>query len=151
MGTRVSNVIGNRQRLSDRTNIETHNKLSHKFDTDYDPINPPAMSSEKNECGADKRRAVRFWYMKTPWGYRAEIVGPFHSKLYGMCAFGRSKVSAKAQLKSRLARNFGFIGTMLLSDKDEADTVGLPDRNATDSNTSACPITLQELCGAAGQ
>jgi hypothetical protein len=83
--------------------------------------------------------------------YRAEVVGPFHSKLYGCCSFGRSKASAKARLKNNLARNFGFIGTMLLSDKDEADTVGYPDKDLIGPDTSASPISFQELCGAAGQ
>lgn len=151
MGTRVSNVIGHIERITQRTTIETDNAQRHKFDTDYDPIKPPTMSSEKNEFSAATKRAVRFWYVKMGFGYRAEIVGPFHSQLYGACAFGRSKVSCKARLKQQLARNFGFIGSMLMSDRDEADTVGLPDLSHADPNVSASPITLQELCGTAGQ
>lgn len=151
MGIRASNVIGNSARISKRSSIETDNAQRHKFDTDYDPMNPPVVSDEKSAVKFGRRCAVRYRYVKTCGLYRAEVIGPFHSKLYGACAFGRSKVSAKVRLKHQLERNFGFIGAMLLSDKDEADTVGYPDVDLVRPNASASPINHQDLCGTAGQ
>lgn len=144
MSKRISHVIRTIDRLLQR----------RKFETDYDPINPPQVSTERCDYRSSTKRAVRYRYVamfNSTRQYRAEIIGPFHSALYGLCGFGTTKARAKAELKRNLANNHGFIGTMLVSDKDEADTVGLLDRDLIDAHTSPCPISFQDLIGAAGQ
>ena len=145
MSKRISHVIRTTDRLLQR----------RKFETDYDPINPPSLSTEQGDYRSSTKRTVRYQYVTMSRTcirqWRAEIIGPFHSALYGLCGFGTTKARAKAALKRNLANNHGFIGTMLVSDKDEADTVGLLDRDLIDAHTSACPISFQDLVGAAGQ
>lgn len=106
------------------------------------------LSDEKIQYRTDKKRAVRYWIVKVPSGYRAEVVGPFHSKLYGTCSFATSRKRAKQALADNLARNFGHVGTMFLSAIDEADKVGTYRPSAT---TSDRPISKSELVGSAGQ
>lgn len=141
MSTRVSNVIGTSERISKR----------RVFETDYDPNKPPFQSKEREDyqSATSSRRAVR--YMIVRMGkhyYRAHIVGPFHSSLYGVCGFGTSRGMAKAELKRNLANNHGFIGSVLLTSKDEADNIGV---RYPDELTPERPITLLEACGSAGQ
>ncbi len=109
------------------------------------------LSDVVNHYKMSKRRTVRYWYRKCPNGYWAEIVGPFHSALYGTCSFGTRKRSAKNSLLRNLANNHGYIGTMMFSDIDESDTVGIVDPRLLDRTTMARPITMRELCESAGQ
>ncbi len=139
MTTRISHVIGTAQRLLHR----------RRFETDYDPINPPEKSNEKNDYRSSTKRAVRYMMVRMGRGsYRANIVGPFHSLLYGMCGFGTTRKRAKAELQRNLANNHGFIGSVLLTDRDEADNVGVRYPNEM---TPERPITLMEAVGSAGR
>lgn len=139
MSTKISHVVGTAQRLLQR----------RRFETDYDPNNPPERSDEKNDYRSSTKRAVRYMItrMWRSW-YRADIVGPFHSALYGVCGFGTTRAMAKVALQHNLANNYGFIGSVLLTVKDEADNVG--DRYP-DEMTPERPITLLEAVGSAGR
>ena len=150
MGRNTDKVIGTKARIAARS-----------YETDYDRTNPPAASDEKKDYRSARKRAVRYWYVKSGCGYRAEVVGPFHSRLYGTCGFGTNKIRAKARLKSNLANNYGFLGTMLLTDKDEADNVSMSaaeiwhrannaEREALE-NADERPINAMECIGSAGQ
>lgn len=107
-----------------------------------------------------KKRTVRYRYVKTAHGFRAEVIGPFHSVLYGACAYGTKRKSAKAALQRRLANSYGYFGCLMLSDIDSADATGLsPAELYHKSNnetrkilfgTEARPISLQEAIGQAG-
>jgi len=152
---RSMNVIGTSAR------IQLRNEIQSDKPTDYDRTSPPAESDERNEYRTANRRAVRYMYEKCQHGYRAVVVGPFHSKLYGTCGFGTKKTRAKAALQRNLANNFGFIGTMLMTDKDEADNVGLSasevwhrannaEREALKS-ADGRPISALQATGTAGQ
>lgn len=151
MANTKTRVIGANERIAQR----------RVFATDYDRTNPPSVSNESTTYKSARKRAVQFWYVRVSAGYRAEVVGPFHSVLYGTCSFGRTRASAKARLKSNLARNHGFVGSMVLTNEDDADNVGLSIaevwRRANNIEreemfaTSTGPISFQELCGAAGQ
>ena len=108
------------------------------------------LSDGTTQYKLSKKRTVRYRYMKYTHGYRAEVVGPFHSRTYGACSFGTKKSSAKAALKRNLSNNYGYIGIMLFSDVDEADNVGRMDERLLDENATARPITSHECCGSAG-
>jgi len=88
-----------------------------------------------------KRRCVRYRFQKVKHGWYAIVCGPFHSKLYGACAFAADKATidgkrrssasdtkkrARDALRRRLANSYGFLGNLLLSAVDDADTVGIP-------------------------
>ena len=99
-----------------------------------------------------RRRTVRYQYTKLPDGiWMTWVCGPFHSRTYGVCGFGTGKRRAKAALQDNLARNYRYLGTMMFSDVDEADMVGIVDERLLDDNAIARPITFAELVGAAGQ
>jgi hypothetical protein len=100
----------------------------------------------------DRRRAVRYKFTKMgPNNWQAWVCGPFHSVLYGVCSFGTTKSRAKDSLQRRLANDYGFIGTMMLSADDEADKVGEVDCRLLDQRANAWPITRLQACGSAGQ
>lgn len=109
------------------------------------------LSDEKRQYNLAKRRTVRYWYVKRPHGYRVEVIGPFHSALYGACGFGTKRSSAKAALQRNLANNYRYIGTMLVSNKDESDTVGIVNERLLDDNATTRPITFQDAVAIAGQ
>lgn len=109
------------------------------------------LSDEKIQYKLSKKRTVRYWVRKLKSGFLAEVIGPFHSKLYGTCAYGTKRKTAKDALIGRLANDHNYIGTMLLSDTDESDTVGDFDRRLLDENAMARPITNNELVGSAGK
>jgi len=92
-----------------------------------------------------KKRTVRYWYKKHKVGSRtfwyAEVIGPFHSRLYGTCAFGTTKARAKVALKDVLGREHGYLGHLLLSDTDTSDTVGTFDQRLLDQAIQNVPIT----------
>ena len=107
-----------------------------------------------------RKRTVRYRIVGRKHRYRAEVIGPFHSKLYGTCSYGTTKNRAKAALQRSLMNNHGYHGFMLLSAVDESDTVGLsaveiwhrannPQREQL-KNMIAVPITLHDLIGSAG-
>lgn len=109
------------------------------------------LSDEKIQFKLDKKRTVRYRYVRNgSCGYRAEVVGPFHSRLYGACSFGMKRTSAKNALARRLANSYGYIGTMLFSDRDESDTVGLT-RVYSDDDRKGGPISNAQLVGSAGR
>lgn len=139
MSKRISHVIGTTERLLKR----------RKFETDYDPNKPPFQSKEREDYRSSTKRAVRYMIVRMGRNnYRADIVGPFHSTLYGVCGFGTTRAMAKVELKRNLANNYGFIGSVLLTTKDEADNVGVW---YSDEMTPERPITLLEACGSAGR
>jgi hypothetical protein len=109
---------------------------------------------------ASKKRTVRYRYVKVKHGFRAEVIGPFHSALYGACSYGTSRKSAKAALERRLANDYRYFGCFLLSDTDSADITGLSPMELYHrsnnvertilSETAARPITLEEAFSTAG-
>jgi hypothetical protein len=150
MGHNTTRIIGTQERILSRSR-----KASE-----------PIESEEQHNYRAAKKRAVRYWYVltiRTKHGnrYRAEIVGPFHSRLYGTCSYGATKALAKARLKATLANDYGFLGTMLLANKDESDTVGLSAsellrrtnnvQRKVLPHSSRRPISALEAVGSAGQ
>ncbi len=99
-----------------------------------------------------KRRTVRYRYvwMKVLGLWRAEIIGPFHSTLYGTQGIGAKKVYAKRALVMRLANSFGYIGRLMFSDQDEADTIGRHDSRTLEDRKES-PISICDAWGSAGQ
>ena len=95
-----------------------------------------------------QKRSVRYRIVKVAHGFVAEVIGPFHSSLYGTGCFGTSRYWAMDALKRRLANDHGYIGQFSRTDKDTADTVGVRYPNEM---TSEAPISLRQLVGAAGQ
>lgn len=98
-----------------------------------------------------QKRTVRYRYVKCQHGYRAEVVGPFHSALYGTGSFGTKRSSAKAALQRNLANNHGYIGHIMFSDIDDADNVGKVNRRLLDENATARPVTLHDTCALTGR
>jgi len=111
-----------------------------------------ALSDEAIQFKLSVGRSVRYQYYrlsKKVWC--CWVCGPFHSRYYGVSSFGITKVASRDNLSDNLARNFGFIGTLLFSDVDTADTVGIPYDGAITIANSACPISLLEAVGSAGR
>jgi len=135
-----------------KTNVITaSSRIAQRFDTDYDRTKPPHESDERNEYRTSLRRALRYRYVKMKVGYRAEVVGPFHSAMYGTCSFGTKRKSAKAALQRRLVCEFGFIGTLRIVGRDESDTVGIVNKALINENASGGPIGWTDLVGKAGK
>lgn len=109
------------------------------------------LSDEGIQYKLSQKRTVRYRYIRCLYGYRAVVVGPFHSALYGACSFGTKKTSAKKALKHRLETSYNYVGLLMFSDVDEWDTVAKPDLRLLDDNASARPITTNELVGSAGR
>ena len=116
-------------------------KASHKKTVRYRYV---LMSSVKvaSDKGAD--RTVCQW--------KAEVIGPFHSALYGACSFGPTRKRSKVALQRRLCNDYRYNGIMLLSAVDDADNVGNVDMRLWDQISSGRPITKThgELVGNAG-
>jgi len=74
-----------------------------------------------------RKRTLRYRYVGAKKGYRhrAEIIGPFHSRLYGVCAYGTTRERAKVALQRRLANDYRYLGHLIFSDVDESDIAGL--------------------------
>lgn len=106
------------------------------------------LSDEKIQYRLDKKRTVRYNYQKLKLGWLCQVIGPFHSKLYGACSFGTKKTSAKSALERNLSVNYGYIGKMMFSDVDEADKIG--GRVYSDDDRSASPISTCVAVGSAG-
>lgn len=94
-----------------------------------------------------KKRTVRYWYVKCGRSWLCQVIGPFHSVLYGASCFGTTRRSAKKALIIRLANRFGYLGHLLFSDVDEADRVGIVDYRLVIENMAARPITVGDPCG----
>lgn len=109
------------------------------------------LSDDMIKHKASYAKTVRYRYVHMGKYWRAEVIGPFHSKLYGACSIGTKKTRAKAALKARLSDEYGYHGCMLISDVDAADNVGTVDQRLLDDRQMAYPITLGELIGSAGQ
>ncbi len=111
------------------------------------------LSDDMIQFKREKKRTVRYRYQKVPCGFIAEVIGPFHSTFYGTLSFATKKYRAKAALKRRLGNQFGYIGTMLYSDVDEADNIGNVDLRLLDDEAGERPITKtsSELVGSAGR
>jgi len=88
-----------------------------------------------------RKRTVRYQYTKVKSGFMAWVCGPFHSRTYGVCSFGATKIQSKAALKVRLAKDYGYLGHMMFSDVDEADMVGDVDLRLLDERATARPVT----------
>ncbi len=101
------------------------------------------------------KRTVRYRYQPIKCGARThwlcEVIGPFHSALYGACSYGAKRTSAKKALIRRLANEFGYIGRLLFSNTDAADNVGIVDSRTIADGTTSRPITKNVLVGSAGQ
>ncbi len=93
-----------------------------------------------------RRRTVRYQYTKVKHGWTTWVCGPFHSRKYGLCAFGLDKARSKALLETTLANDYGHIGHMIYSDVDDADNVGNVDNRLLDVKAIARPITFVGLC-----
>lgn len=92
-----------------------------------------------------KKRTLRYRYVKCRHGYRAEVIGPFHSAIYGTCSFGTTRARSKASLETTLANNHSYFGHLLISDVDESDTVGIVDRRLLDYNPILGPVTARAM------
>lgn len=109
------------------------------------------LSDDMIKFKASYKKTVRYRYVKMTHGWLTQVIGPFHSRLYGACSFGTKKRRAKAALQGRLSSEYGYHGVMLFSDVDTSDTVGVVDFRLLDEGQTAHPITLGELIGSSGQ
>lgn len=118
------------------------------------------LSDEKTLFQVSQKRTVRYRWEKCHLGYRAVVVGPFHSRMYGVNSFGTNTKSAKKALRRRLGNDYNYVGILLFSGDDESDTIGLTRselehrannvERARLKNAVARPISNHELCGASG-
>ncbi len=67
-----------------------------------------------------KRQTVRYQYTKFSGRWMAWVCGPFHSRTYGVCAFGSHKNIAKRALETLLVNDYGYHAGMMLSAVDDA-------------------------------
>ncbi len=104
------------------------------------------LSNDAVNRAIGKNRTVRYRYEKCANGYRAVVVGPFHSRMYGVCGFGAKRWSAIKSLWLRLGNDYGYLGNLIRSDVDEADTVGIVDQRLFDQYAMAKPITIADVC-----
>jgi len=85
-----------------------------------------------------QRRTIRYRYRKiVGQGYIAEVIGPFHSAIYGAIAFGTSRKRARSELIRLVGNRFGYLGHVMLSDIDSADLVGIIDPRLVADNAVA--------------
>lgn len=98
------------------------------------------LSVDKVKYKGAKKRTVRYQTQKVDNYYWAFVVGPFHSPYYGTIGFGVSRKSAILSLQKTLSDNLGYHGHLLLSDIDEADTVGIIDPQLIGHDQRAVPI-----------
>lgn len=100
------------------------------------------LSDETIQYARDKRRTLKYWlhrsYRSGRW--TVDIIGPFHSPMYGVCGSGSDKKTAMSDILRRLANEYGYIGRLMLSDIDESDTVGIVNRRLLSEGDKAIPI-----------
>lgn len=109
------------------------------------------LSDEMLQYKRDQKRTVRYRYEKSRFGYRAVVVGPFHSALYGVIGFGTTRQRAKVALKRNLSVRYNYHGIVLYSIHDEADSVGIIDPRLVNPMAVVRPISDYEACGSAGR
>lgn len=110
------------------------------------------LSDDMVQFKSSHKRTVRYWYKKVKHGFMAQVIGPFHSTLYGTCSFGTKRKSARKALKRRLASDYRYHGNMMLSAVDDADNVGKVDSRAFWQVPGlSIAKTPTELIGSAGQ
>lgn len=106
-----------------------------------------ALSVEKLMYKLAHKRTLQYWVRKLKiGGFKAEIIGPFHSRLYGACSYGTSRAVAKERLQDYLANEYGYLGRLSVSKTDDAERVRYPTETTSDR-----PITKAEFTGSAGQ
>jgi len=104
------------------------------------------LSVDKVKYKATKKRTVRYQTVKLgAIGYWTFAVGPFHSPYYGASGYGTSKRASIEALRNNLSDNYGYHGHVLLSDVDEADTVGIIDPRLIGHDQLAVPITESQV------
>ena len=125
------------------------------------------LSDDVIQFKASHKKTVRYRYQlmssvkvatdnpkvdRTVCQWKAEVIGPFHSSLYGACSYGSTRKRSKAALQRRLMCDYRYNGVMLLSATDDADNVGNVDTRLWDQVSSGRPITkgFAELVGSAG-
>ncbi len=109
------------------------------------------LSDDTIQRQRDEKRTLRYRYQKSRRGWLCEVIGPFHSVMYGACSYGTTRTSAKKSLIRRLGNRFGYLGRLMFSDVDEADNVGIVDSRTIADGTTSRPITKNVLVGSAGQ
>lgn len=148
--------VGESNRLSDTLRGD---KMKHRQPLGSTSSDRPLLSDDAIKYRIETRRACYYRYepifLKRPDGSRtkwwcAVVRGPFHSRLYGVTAMGRTRRLAKARLKGMLARSYGYIGNLVWTDKDEADTIGQPADDRTTADCAQSPISVHDAVGAAG-
>lgn len=82
------------------------------------------LSDDAVVMAKNARKTARYRYVKMASGWRAEVIGPFHSRLYGACGIATSRERARTRLIRTLANNYDYHGCIMLSDVDESDVVG---------------------------
>ena len=108
------------------------------------------LSDEKIQYKVAQKRTIRYRYDRlSDGGFLAVVMGPFHSRTYGAVGFGVTKTSAKRALIRTLANEHNYLGTVLFSDVDESDTVGI-NRASTSNDRKPIPITSLAALGSAG-
>ncbi len=101
------------------------------------------LSDATAQYNMGKKRTLRYRYEKCYHGYRAVVIGPFHSRTYGVCSFGTKRTTAKAALIRRLANDYRYIGNLIFSDVDDGDNVGNVDARVWDDRAKAFPIKCE--------
>ena len=113
------------------------------------------LSDDSIHRQIEQKRTVRYRYQKIKCGVKThwlcEVIGPFHSALYGACSYGTKRTSAKTALIRRLANDYRYLGNLLFSDVDTADKVGVVDSRLITDWMADRPITNNILVGSAGQ
>lgn len=100
------------------------------------------LSDETRLYGRSKKRTVRYEFRGMgPNSWMASVIGPFDSLLYGACGFGGTKARAEKELRRNLADNYSYLGRMILSVTDDADSVGDVDTTLWDDRRDKGPIT----------
>lgn len=76
-------------------------------------------------CYRKERNTLQYRTIEMSGGeVRLEIVSRFYSDYYGVCVIGRNKECLINRLADKLQRDFGFIGALVETDKDDSDKVG---------------------------
>lgn len=103
------------------------------------------LSNDTANRNITKRRTLRYRYEKCANGYWAVVMGPFHSRRYGVCGFGMKRPAAKRALIGRLANDYGYFGNLIFSDIDEGDNIGNIDTRSWDKGAVAKPFGTSDV------
>ncbi len=112
-----------------------------------------SVLSEFIEHKVSHKRTVRYRIKRVKHGFLAEVIGPFHSALYGVCSFGVKQKQARKALARRLGNDYRYFGNMMLSAVDDVENIGRVDSRVRKDWIPGTPITLttHDLVGCAGQ